>query len=889
MAAVNAMSRRSWRTPVRSTPRADFTVTRPDVAEPPRKRLKLATGALTSDNAFETGWDSAGVPPPDHAMLNQDTRPPLDPIKTTGIHHEQDREYHINGRDPPSDAQIEIDDGHDDDHDYQEGAHPFPTSTRDRPRSARPRLSRSRRHSNRPQDTRAPPTNTRSRYSTPATATAATQAHDSYKPREERSWEEFHPDLDLFSQLPVLTADEVDGRSTKYLDHTSPPSSQPGPPDHPVPELVPVPDPEPTPAGYDDDFELVSDVLPAKPSTPAVDTRRSRGRPRAGPDSMLTGLGTPSTEPRIVPIPTHNPKERLNLPKPSFRLIGSAMTQQDVDKMYPEDYVDKSMANVGYQETERFDVPPQLLIRHIDSPCDDTVAAGLSLESDGTATNDRSHPHVGLVEYDMDEQDGEWLQDHNRRRKEEQTEPIKPAIFEITMTQIERAFHALEKRIPKQHARHTATTRPRSGSAAAVNGEPSSIVGEEPDSKCAICDDGDCENANAIIFCDGCDLAVHQECYGVPFIPEGQWFCRKCKEIGRGTPTCIFCPNIEGAFKQTSTMRWSHLLCAIWVPEVTIANPTFMDTIQDVDKVPRSRWGLICYICNQRMGACIQCSKKACYQAFHVTCARRARLFLKMKSSPTSGLDPSVLKALCDKHVPSDWRREHDVDHAIVAAKKYYRKAFKNRRWADSRSVAASADASSFAALQPLGHQVADLTLPQPTQTPIPTDDHEANLLASAKKKKPDNKISWKLPSGAPIVPQVVYDTVETSLTRFTIRKRRDFTAEMCKYWTLKREARRGAALLKRLQLQLESSSAMEVTRKNFAAMGAAGRPRLARRIGFAALLETDLERLQSLVQNVVEREQLKLQDAEHLRHLFDTVYFPLSDLLWPILRKAQK
>ena len=51
---------------------------------------------------------------------------------------------------------------------------------------------------------------------------------------------------------------------------------------------------------------------------------------------------------------------------------------------------------------------------------------------------------------------------------------------------------------------------------------------EEEDALCAVCGEGHSEPPNQILFCERCDVGVHQSCYGVAEIPEGEWLCCPC-------------------------------------------------------------------------------------------------------------------------------------------------------------------------------------------------------------------------------------------------------------------------------------------------------------------------------------------------------------------------
>ncbi|KAK7888755.1 hypothetical protein WMY93_024315 [Mugilogobius chulae] len=231
-----------------------------------------------------------------------------------------------------------------------------------------------------------------------------------------------------------------------------------------------------------------------------------------------------------------------------------------------------------------------------------------------------------MCRYDLDEMDLHWLHNLNKELAYMGEEPIDEFTMERTLEALERQCH--------DNMKHAIETVEGLG------------IEYDEDVICDVCRSPDSEEGNDMVFCDKCNICVHQACYGIVKVPLGNWLCRTC--VLGIDPQCLLCPKKGGAMKATRAgTKWGHVSCALWIPEVSIACPERMEPITKVSHIPPSRWSLICSLCKIKTGACIQCSVKNCTIPFHVTCAFEHSL--EMKTILDEG-DEVKFKSFCLKH-----------------------------------------------------------------------------------------------------------------------------------------------------------------------------------------------------------------------------------------------
>ena len=181
---------------------------------------------------------------------------------------------------------------------------------------------------------------------------------------------------------------------------------------------------------------------------------------------------------------------------------------------------------------------------------------------------------------------------------------------------------------------------------------------QDMDAVCEICNDGEVTPDNQILFCEACNVAIHQFCYGIERVPEGDYYCIACRYFGREKANmaiarqiergavlkmgpsplpinCELCPRKQGAFIRTDTSthvtnadginvsKWIHVLCAKWQGLNFIDNEK-KDCVEDVLTLKHTfrLHGIICKLCQGDRGAFNQCRVPGCETWVHVTCAR---------------------------------------------------------------------------------------------------------------------------------------------------------------------------------------------------------------------------------------------------------------------------
>lgn len=203
------------------------------------------------------------------------------------------------------------------------------------------------------------------------------------------------------------------------------------------------------------------------------------------------------------------------------------------------------------------------------------------------------------------------------------------------------------------------------------------------DTPCAVCREKESDDVNQIVICDGCEMAVHQNCYGVRAIPDGAWLCDVCsRNLDPAKVICDLCGGTGGAFKPlekptaSSALKairfapnailnpdkrrepppsgFGHVQCALWLPHTSFASKDCFGSIIVRFGAKSAQTAHPCLYCSRSRGSTIKCAHPTCNTTFHVLCAQK-RCCVLIKNSLGRHI------AYCEEHTPDkyrEWRRE---------------------------------------------------------------------------------------------------------------------------------------------------------------------------------------------------------------------------------------
>ncbi|PNW71070.1 hypothetical protein CHLRE_17g745347v5 [Chlamydomonas reinhardtii] len=236
---------------------------------------------------------------------------------------------------------------------------------------------------------------------------------------------------------------------------------------------------------------------------------------------------------------------------------------------------------------------------------------------------------------------------------------------------------------------------------------------------CCVCGDGLSLEPNIIVFCERCDIAVHQACYGVRNIPAEEWLCWLCRmyeeqQRAAGVPqddvrpkrweieargithaelpggshavSCCLCPVRNGAFKRTTDGKnWCHVICGMWQEGTSGVQVDGPDAVEGMNNIKADRWRSPCGLCGRTSGAVVKCNYGHGQAYFHPLCGRRAGNYLVARAQPGSRVFKH--RAYCHNHSEAQRNKDYCTGAAARASEVMTAPVLglgHGRRWASS-------------------------------------------------------------------------------------------------------------------------------------------------------------------------------------------------------------
>lgn len=167
--------------------------------------------------------------------------------------------------------------------------------------------------------------------------------------------------------------------------------------------------------------------------------------------------------------------------------------------------------------------------------------------------------------------------------------------------------------------------------------------------RCAVCRWVEDWDYNKIVICNRCQIAVHQECYGVRGKQDfTSWVCRAC-ETPDQKRVCCLCPVKGGALKPTNVDNlWVHVTCAWFQPQVAFASDELMEPAIGILNITPLLFMKMCVICRQIHGSCTQCYRCSTY--YHAICASRAGYRMEIRCLEKNGKQTTNKISYCAHH-----------------------------------------------------------------------------------------------------------------------------------------------------------------------------------------------------------------------------------------------